>query len=208
MPPRASRVTRKAFSVHLHPVYKKLLLICVVAGPLLWLTFTLDGQRRTDLLLLWIAGDPGFSVAVEKLSPTLDEETLRSQFSDLQFHCEDRESSFGNRSCSAVIANFNQIPARYVSLFFVAGHLSAMKVAYRRPYQEPLVRGLYRTLGEPLPSARSTEESSDATGGITWKTGDGLVVVPSGRVDLRDEPALFWLSPQAAQGQFSQSLGP
>ncbi len=71
----------------LHPVFKRLMLILMVAGPFFWLVFTKDGQRRADLLLLSLSGDPEIDLALDRVNLRFGEAAFRHQFPGLEFHC-------------------------------------------------------------------------------------------------------------------------
>lgn len=183
----------------LNPLYKKLLLILAVMGPMLWLLFTEDGHRHTDLLLLKLTGDPELNLDLHKLSPRVNEAEFRSQFPDLDLHCQDRPGPFGNRTCVAEIRAFNGVPARYASLFLDGNDIRAVKISYRRPYHQSLLEQLRHNLGAAQETSDGTAATADDSEVLTWSTAEGLVVVSRDRVDLRDEPALFWLSEQTAR---------
>lgn len=183
----------------LHPLYKKLVVILAVMGPMLWLLFTEDGQRRTDLLLLHLTGHPELNLDLAKLSARVSEAEFRSQFPHLDLHCQDQPGPFGNRTCIAEIRAFNGIPAHYASLFLDGNGICAVKISYRRPYHQSLLERLRHNLGAAQETSDGAAVAADDSEVLTWSTAEGLVVVPRGRVDLKDEPALFWLSEQTAR---------
>jgi hypothetical protein len=191
----------------LHPLYKKLLLILVVAGPFFWLVFTEDGQRRTDLLLLRLAGKPGINLAVERLTGSLRELDVRSLFPDLQLRCEAAASPFGDRVCSAEIGAFDGIPARALSMYLAGDRLRAAKVSYRRAYHEALTRQLAGRLGPP---ERPSEASAPAGSKVaSWRVADGVLLLPAGHLGLNEEAALLWVSAAALrQGAQARSVSP
>ena len=114
-------------------LYKTLLALAAVLGPIYWLMLTEDGQRRTDLTLMWILGRPSFDAALESFSDRLSEARLRETFPAIDFQCSDGTNPFGDRLCAARIGSFNQYPARGLSLYFDEGRLSAVKILIRRP---------------------------------------------------------------------------
>jgi hypothetical protein len=46
-------------------LYKSLLMLALVFGPFYWLAFTEDGQRRTDLALMFVLGKPELNAALD-----------------------------------------------------------------------------------------------------------------------------------------------
>jgi hypothetical protein len=177
----------------LNPLYKKLMLVAVVLGPIYWLTATEDGQRRTDLVLLSLAGDPTLNLRIQGLGPEVTEAAFQQQFPDLKLSCEARETELGERLCVAHVSGFNGIPARYISLFYAAGRLNAVKLAYHGAYHAYLLRYLRRTLGAP-----SKDQASGATAAYRWSAGQGVVIVAaSAPTGTDEEPALLWLSAAA-----------
>ena len=64
--------------LRLHPLYKNLLLLAMVLGPLYWLTLTEDGQIRTDVVLLTLFGKPELNLTIERLNSDLTEAQLRA----------------------------------------------------------------------------------------------------------------------------------
>lgn len=185
--------------MQLHPVYKKLMLIAMVLGPFYWLVISDDGQRRTDLVLLRLMGDPAFNLALDKLTPRATEADIRSQFPDLDLRCQDRPGPFGDRTCAGAISAFNDVPAHFVSLYLNEGRVRAVKIAYRGPYHQYLLEGLHRTLGQPQPPSDGPKAPADDQEVLSWTLPEGMVVVPKNRIERQDEPALFWLSEHTAR---------
>ena len=173
----------------LHPLYKRLMLLLIVIGPFFWLVFTTDGQRRVDLVLLSLwRGGATMDVAFAKLREDARESDLRGSFPDVPLSCEDRTNPFGNRICTAPIASFNGAPASYAVAYFDAGRLTALKLAYRRPYHDYVGQQLLLELGQPV---------SDDAGVWRWSAGDGLVLLPV-QPPAREEPTVLWLSRRQA----------
>ena len=77
-------------NLRLNPLYKKLLMLAIVIGPIFWLVFTDDGQRRTDLVMLHVFGDGGeLNLAIEKLNSGMTEYQFRELFPDLALGCDE-----------------------------------------------------------------------------------------------------------------------
>ncbi|MGE5153695.1 MAG: hypothetical protein ACM3ST_06735 [Bdellovibrio bacteriovorus] len=176
-------------------LYKTLLALAAVLGPIYWLMLTEDGQRRTDLALMWILGRPSFDAALESFTDRLTEARLRETFPALDLQCVDGSNPFGDRLCGARIGSFNQYPARGLTLFFDGGRLAAVKVLYPRAYQARIrgwVERRVARLGEGTPGAVTTPVVDG--GAAAWRVTDGVLMLKDGDLAPSDEPALMWLS--------------
>jgi hypothetical protein len=173
-------------------LYKTLLALAVVIGPIYWLMFTADGQRRTDLALMFLLGRPGFDAALESFDPSLTESKLRESFPALELQCSDAPSPLGDRLCVAVIGSFNAYPAKAVSLFFRGDTLSGVKVLYQRAYHDEIRAWVERRVArlDPLAAPPSPEVSD---GVASWRLPGGTFVLKDGDLARADEPALVWL---------------
>lgn len=178
--------------------YKTLLALTAVLGPMIWLIFTQDGQRRTDLVLMSVLGRPSFDAALESFTDDLTEARLRESFPDLELQCGDVSNPFGNRVCIGEIGSFNQYPASAVSLYFRDEQLAALKVIYQPFYHEGIrtwvMRRLARAANEAGLSTEATIAPVVANGTATWAASDGVLVLKDGALGESDEPALMWLS--------------
>lgn len=170
----------------LHPLYKRLMLLAIVIGPFFWLVLTEDGQWRTDTVLLRLLGKPELNLALERLSPAIDEATLRQRFPDLDLRCTIVPTPFGDRLCTAEIGTFNAIPSRDLVLYFAKDRLSAVKLHYRGRYHAKIQQWLHKRLGPPVVAA------DEATS--TWPTDAGFIVARAGELSAGDEPAVLWLA--------------
>lgn len=173
--------------------YKTLLALAAVAGPLYWLLLTADGQRRTDLALMYLLDRPAFDAALDRFSPRLTESHLRERFPGLDLRCGAVPNPFGDRLCTAVLGSFNQYPARGLTLYFGGDALAAVKVLYQPAYRGALRAwverrpGRVRADGGPLPPR--------VQGGVaSWPVAEGLLVMHDGPLAGSDEAALFWLA--------------
>ncbi|WP_373507885.1 hypothetical protein [Thiocapsa sp.] len=185
----------------LPPLYKTLLVLALVFGPFFWLAFTEDGQRRTDLALMFLLGKPELNAAVDAFTSALSEAQIRETFPKLAFQCADGTNPFGDRLCAAEIGAFNGIPASSVTLFLVDEGLRAVKVSYRRiyhPWIRDWVEGRVRDSGD-LAASDGIAETGD--GVATWTVPDGLLIMRDGELAREDDPALFWLSRAALARQ-------
>jgi hypothetical protein len=184
-------------NLRLHPLYKNLLLLAIVLGPIAWLMLTEDGRRRTDLVMLHLFGKGELDLAIEQLHSGMREASFRELFPDLTLACEEKESPFGDRLCTADIGAFNQIPARAFSLFLSTDRLRAAKLDYRRAYYEDLKNQLKTRLGRP--TWETSDDSATTHGPLVWKTRDGLLLLPAEEPELDSDASLIWLSVPAAR---------
>lgn len=191
-------------------LYKTLLALAAVLGPIYWLMLTEDGQRRTDLTLMWILGRPSFDAALESFSDRLSEARLRESFPAIDFQCSDGTNPFGDRLCAARIGSFNQYPARGLSLFFDQGRLSAAKVLYPPAYHGRLRAWVERRVAGVAAQADGGPESGGdgqigggagsgqapvvSEGVAAWRVPDGVLMLKDEDLGRADEPALVWLS--------------
>ena len=173
-------------------LYKKLMLLIIVIGPIYWLMFTEDGQRRTDLVVLNLAGNPGVELRLDILASAASEEQIRKFLPDVEWQCRNDATPFGERTCVSPISGFNDTPAHYMTLYFEQDALQAMKVVYRRAYHKWLGSQLGHILGGP-----PTIESGVAQ----WNTGKGLVLMQEQLSETREEPTLMWLSTKRARNR-------
>jgi hypothetical protein len=179
--------------------YKRLLLVAIVVGPMWWLVFTEDGQRRSDMALLYMFGDEPLYLNLKVLDERFSEQEMRQLYPDIPWQCDQRDSAFGVRSCTGKIGSFNQVPADYVRLYFGDSTLNAVKVDYRQSYHGILGKDLNRQLGKPLPPFATDDIPADESV-VRWRA-DGGFVMAKKKLSKGDEPALLWLSAtQMARG--------
>lgn len=173
--------------------YKTLLALAAVIGPIYWLMFTADGQRRTDMVLMFLMGRPAFDAAIESFAPGLGETKLLESFPKVDFACRAGGAPFGERMCSARIGSFNQYPAQAASLFFRDGALSAVKVVYQPAYHAEIRGWVERRIArlDPLTTPPAPEVEQ---GVVSWRAADGALVMKDGELARDDEPALLWLA--------------
>jgi len=186
-------------NLRLNPLYKKLLMLAIVIGPVYWLVFTDDGRRRSDLVWLHLFGKGAElnNLAVESLRSGMTETRFRGLFPDLELVCEEVVNPFGDRFCTAAVDAFSGIPSRAFTLFLSGDWLRAAKLNYRRAYHEPLKRDLIRRVGSPV--AQSQEGPATFEGPLSWVVGDGLLLLPPEGPESDADAALMWLSAAAIQ---------
>ncbi|MDJ0808441.1 MAG: hypothetical protein QNJ78_16630 [Gammaproteobacteria bacterium] len=174
-------------------LYKKLLILAVVFGPIVWLMFTDDGQRRTDTVVLWLFGEKEIKMDLQVLDSRFTEGELKSVYPDLEWQCQDYQTTYGNRLCVSRVGVFNGIPSHYISFFFNTGQLSAVKLNYRENNHQHLENQLRQLLGAPELEARTSVSEPDPDTVIQWRTPYGMLVMK--KILLKtEEPSLFWLS--------------
>jgi hypothetical protein len=166
-------------------LYKRLLALAIVIGPMWWLLFTEDGRRRTDLAVLFLRGDAAVALDLALLGPQADEPQLRRFLPQLGWHCADGPGEFGDRRCHADIGSFNQTPAHRLTVYFRDGHLNALQVRYRQPYHNWLRSLNRRLLGSP---------AGGDPGVLQWHTPRGVVLMPANPSTDGAPPSLLWLS--------------
>ncbi len=181
-------------------LYKSLLMVALVLGPLYWLAFTEDGQRRTDLALMFLLGKPELNGAMELFTSGLTEARFRETFPKLEFQCAEGANPFGDRLCAAEIGAFNAMPAASVTLFMVGEGLRAVKVSYRRVYH-PLIREWVEARVGALQVGGSAVPPRIQDGVAAWDVPDGVLVLRDGPLQNHEDPALFWLSGAVVAGR-------
>ncbi|MBT2971968.1 MAG: hypothetical protein B6D72_13120 [gamma proteobacterium symbiont of Ctena orbiculata] len=173
--------------------YKRFLIFFIVIGPIFWLVFTEDGQRRTDIVLLTLWGEDEIGLNLKALHNQVKEEDLKQIFPDLSWTCEDETSNFGNRLCATRIGIYNDIPARYITVFFHDRWLNGVKIGYRGNYHELLKQQLLQQLGTPANSDSQLPVIEGMESVLHWETESGNVILKEA-LNEGEEAALFWLS--------------
>jgi len=186
-------------------LYKTLLALVLVAGPLTWLLFTADGQRRADLVLLPLLGRPNVEDSLANLRADLAEDDIRARLPQLDLRCAEVVTPLAGRACSARIGSFGRLPAEALVFFFSDGRLSAAKLVYRRDVQPELVAALTRHLGPGQGTSPEPLEGTERV--LSWGVDDGILLLNAGALAPEEEPALLWLSRTAAQRRHAGAGG-
>jgi hypothetical protein len=173
--------------------YKRFLIFFIVIGPIFWLVLTEDGQRRTDIVLLTLWGEDEIALNLQALDDRFSEEELKRVFPDLSWTCKDESNEFGNRLCATRIGIFNDIPARYITIFFRDHWINAVKIGYRRNYHDLLKQQLRHQLGAPADNASRIPAIAGTDSVLHWVTDSGNVILKES-LDESEEAALLWLS--------------
>jgi hypothetical protein len=178
----------------IHPLYKNLLILAIVLGPIVWLVLTEDGQRRTDLVLLALLGKPEIKLAVEHLTADVTEADLRRLYPDLPLSCSEGPNPYGDRLCGAKLGAFNQIPSHDVAFYLAGQRLRALKVNYRPHYHDSLKAQLAERLAKEgiLAEVRG--------GALAWQVDGGVLLMPVEAPQDDREAALMWLSTEVLAG--------
>ena len=134
-------------------LYKKLLALAIVIGPIYWLMLTDDGRRRTDIVVLSLKGEPTVELRLDILGASATEDKIREFLPQVDWQCENTRTPFGERNCIASIAAFNDTPAHYMVVYFDDQGLSAVKIAYRHAYHGWLRALQQQSLGAPRETA-------------------------------------------------------
>ncbi|MCG6859762.1 MAG: hypothetical protein LJE70_00500 [Chromatiaceae bacterium] len=192
-------------NLRFNPLYKTLLMLTIVLGPIVWLVFTEDGQRRTDLVMLFLFGKAELDLAMEQLNSEMTEAQFRELFPDLELACDEGANPFGDRLCTAEVGAFNAIPSRAFTLFLQGEGLRAAQLNYRRAYHETLELQLRRRLGSPVPQSLQDPGPAIAQGPLAWAVSDGMLLLPSEEPKSDADAALIWLSQPAVQQRLRAS---
>lgn len=184
-------------NLKLNPLYKRLIAFLIVIGPMYWLVFTEDGQRRTDSVLLYLWGEDEIKFNLEALDDRFTEKDLKTVFPDIEWKCQDQNTNFGNRLCASQIGIYNGIPAHGIAVFFKDQWVNGMRINYRRIYHDQLVQQLWQQLGSPIRENPAEQNKSTENTILRWDTGKGNVIVKQ-TLDISEEPALLWLPHSSA----------
>jgi hypothetical protein len=175
-----------------HGFTLRALVVAAIAGPLLWLVFSEEGQRWGDATLLRLLGSPPAALNMSALSSGVREQDLRAAIPDVGLECHAQPSEYGNRVCVAAISSFNGVPARYLTFFLADEQLSALKLAYQRAYHRQLINAIQADHGAPINSDEAPQPGQPAV--LRWRVGGGVLVTLDERVELDEEPALMWVA--------------
>lgn len=177
--------------------YKTLIALIVVIGPITWLTFTEDGRRRTDLMVLGFQDAPMVEMRLDTLGSAATEEKVREFLPEVNWQCKNQRTAFGERNCITPLGAFNDTPAHYLVMYFEADALQAMKVVYRGNYHDHLKGLLLQMLGQPKADA----------GVLQWTTDRGMVMIQTRLQDNAEEPTLIWMSAQRVLKRSAEKAG-
>jgi len=175
----------------LNPLYKRLIAFLIVIGPIYWLLFTDDGQRRTDSVVLFLWGEDEIKFNLEALDDRFSEDDLRKVFPDIDWKCQQTVTDFGNRLCAAKIGIYNGIPARFIAVYFRDQWINGVRIGYRPIYHDQLLQQLLQQMGQPVKENGDTP-AGDGDTILRWDTDRGNVLLKQ-VLSEGEEPALLWL---------------
>jgi hypothetical protein len=173
-------------------LYKTLIFIGIVVGPIYWLMFTDDGKRRTDTMVLWLAGGTSIDLNFKVLDDHYQPDDWKHVYPRVEWHCKDTRSSLGSHLCHAEIASYNGIPSKYLSVFFDQERTSAVKLVYRDQYHNEIGRDLIEQLGKPDVSGVADGNSRSDANILQWQTQNGLVLLKK-TLERGEEATLMWI---------------
>lgn len=179
--------------MHMFKIYKTLIIIAIVVAPIYWLMITEDGKRRTDTLMLWITGGDPININFEALDSRYNMQEWKQVYKDIEWQCKDQATTWGDDICYSEISSYNGIPARYVTVFFAGGHVSALKLAYRNQYHAQLGAELQHQLGKPEQVKAGPGDAPDSNSIIKWETDHGMVLLKQELSSGEEEASLLWL---------------
>jgi hypothetical protein len=174
-------------TLEMSKLYKTLFFLAIVVGPIYWLMFTDDGKRRTDMMVLWLAGGATIDLNFRVLESAFSERDWKEVYNDLDWTCVANSSSLGEKHCTTEIASYNGIPSNYLMVYFTGDRTSAIKLGYRDQYHSDIGNDLVQQLGQPLNLEDTRQEI------LFWNAGDGRLFLK--RILQRSEdPVLLWVS--------------
>ena len=179
--------------MHLFKIYKTIAIIALVVAPIYWLMVTDDGKRRTDTLLLWLTGGDPININFKALDNHYSQQDWQKVYPDIDWQCAEQASTWGDEICYSEISSYNGIPSRYVTAFFDAGYISALKLVYRNQYHDQLGFELQHQLGKPERLQAGPEDSPDNNSIIRWPTDQGMVLLKQQLSSGEEEASLLWL---------------
>ncbi len=169
--------------------HKRFFLVLIVVAPMYWLLFTEDGKRRSDMVVLWLAGGDPISLNFKVLDNNYSIEEWKKVFEDVDWSCKDQTTAFGDQYCYSEISSYNGIPARYLTAYFKNSHVNAVKLVYRNQYHQQLGNDLQQQLGMPLVQTHESVENDL----LQWHTDHGTVMIKT-ELTADEKASLIWLS--------------
>ena len=168
----------------------RFLIFVLVVLPLLWVVFSEEGHRHTDLLFVKLLGKPSVDFALDGFHPGVDQQRMRKELPELEWQCAAVLGPFGDHACSAQLGAFNGIPAYEVTFFFITDRLSGVEIVYPPAYHRYLLSQLRGSVGDPvdLPGGRGEAPLH------RWRAGVGtLHAFTADAPPSNERPALLWL---------------
>lgn len=180
--------------MHLFKIYKTFAIIALIVAPIYWLMVTEDGKRRTDTLILWLGGGDPVNINFKALDNHYSMQDWQQVYADIDWQCREQPSTWGDEICYSEISSYNGIPSRYITAFFDAGYISALKLVYRNQYHDQLGYELQNQLGKPELLRSAPEDAPDTANNIVrWPTDHGVVLLKQQLGSGEEEASLLWL---------------
>lgn len=184
----------KRETLSINKLYKTLLLILIVVGPIYWLMFTTDGKRRTDTMVLWLFSGESIELNFDVLDRDFSEQDWKTVYPEVEWQCKGSQSASGSRVCISEIASYNGIPSSYLSVFFDDQSATReVKLVYRNQYHSDIGEDLMHQLGSPPSGAIADPSITDSERILQWKTSGGRVLIKQ-KLQRDEEPVLLWLA--------------
>ena len=180
-------------TLSINKLYKTLLLILIVAGPIYWLMFTTDGKRRTDTAMLWLFSGESIEINFEALDRHFTEDNWKAVYPGLEWQCKSSASPFGERLCFSDIASYNGIPSQYLSVFFDGPYTKTVKLVYRDQYHTDMGEDLVHQLGKPANANVPYADNASSDEVLQWQTDSGRILLKQS-LGRGEEPVMLWLS--------------
>ena len=169
-------------------LYKTLVFIGIVVGPIYWLMFTDDGKRRTDTMVLWLAGGATIELNLQALDSNFRPADWQNVYDHVEWQCKDIASPYGNQLCEGEIASYNTIPANDLKVFFSNGVTNYVELGYRDQYHNEMGRDLIEQLGKPAVVPVDRKGSMHV---LQWQTKHGFVLLKQ-ELERGESPILIW----------------
>ena len=177
-------------------IHKTILILIMVFLPPFFLVFTDEGARLSDTALLWLLGKAEVRVNIKELDDRFTRGDIKTLYSDVEWHCGEQRTPFGDNLCTGAIGTFNGYPAQVLNLYFRGDNLSGMKMIYRDQYHAQIQGYLIGQLGQPDNVEEAVREGPDAAEVIEWRLPGGILVMKK-ELNEGDEPSLLWLATPA-----------
>ncbi len=187
------RKPQRENTLSINKLYKTLLLIAIVAGPIYWLMFTTDGKRRTDTAMLWLFSGESIEINFSALDPKFTEDNWKEVYPALDWQCRASSSPFGERVCFSDIASYNGIPSQYLSVFFDGPFTRTVKLVYRDQYHSDMGEDLLYQLGKPVNANVPYAENASSDQVLQWQTDFGRILLKQS-LERGEEPVMLWLA--------------
>ena len=173
--------------------HKTLLILLLVLTPPYWLLFTDEGARVSDSALLWLLGEQDIKVSIGAIDNGFSQADILAVYSQNEWHCDEKRTSFGSAICAAKVGTFNGFPARLITFYFRNDRVNAMKLIYRDPYHDQILGYLIGKFGQPENVAAAVAAGPQVDTVLQWRLEKGALLLKKA-LQQTDEPALLWIA--------------